>query len=297
MTDLPLALALTAGMLAAVNPCGFALLPAYLSLLVLGDDSPDGASAVGRALTATAAMTMGFTVVFGLFGLALTPVAGQIEQHLPWFTVAFGVLLAVVGLWLMTGRDLPALLPKPRRAPAVTRSIPSMALFGAAYALASLGCTIAPFLVIVMSAFRAGSVMDGVTRFAVYAAGMGLVVGAAAMAVALTRSSVVGRLRSLGAAASRLGGALVALVGSYVAYYGWYEARVMNGGPVADPVVEAGGTVQRWMAQGVYSVGPSVLAAVSVLLLAMGLAHHRGRRRRGTAGRERGISRTERSPR
>jgi cytochrome c biogenesis protein CcdA len=266
-------------------------------LLVLGDDSPDGASAVGRALTATAAMTMGFTVVFGLFGLALTPVAGQIEQHLPWFTVAFGVLLAVVGLWLMTGRDLPALLPKPRRAPAVTRSIPSMALFGAAYALASLGCTIAPFLVIVMSAFRAGSVMDGVTRFAVYAAGMGLVVGAAAMAVALTRSSVVGRLRSLGAAASRLGGALVALVGSYVAYYGWYEARVMNGGPVADPVVEAGGTVQRWMAQGVYSVGPSVLAAVSVLLLAMGLAHHRGRRRRGTAGRERGINRTERSPR
>ena len=32
----PLLLALTAGMLGAVNPCGFALLPAYLSLLVAG---------------------------------------------------------------------------------------------------------------------------------------------------------------------------------------------------------------------------------------------------------------------
>jgi cytochrome c-type biogenesis protein len=34
MTGAELALALGAGMLAAVNPCGFALLPAYLSLLV-----------------------------------------------------------------------------------------------------------------------------------------------------------------------------------------------------------------------------------------------------------------------
>jgi cytochrome c-type biogenesis protein len=31
------ALALGAGMLAALNPCGFALLPAYLTLLVTGD--------------------------------------------------------------------------------------------------------------------------------------------------------------------------------------------------------------------------------------------------------------------
>jgi len=48
-----LALALAAGMLAAVYPCGFALLPAYLTLLVLGDDSPGPARAVGRALALT----------------------------------------------------------------------------------------------------------------------------------------------------------------------------------------------------------------------------------------------------
>ena len=35
MGDVPLLLAVAAGVLAAVNPCGFALLPAYLSLLVL----------------------------------------------------------------------------------------------------------------------------------------------------------------------------------------------------------------------------------------------------------------------
>ena len=35
MTEGLLALALGAGMVAAINPCGFALLPAYLSLFVL----------------------------------------------------------------------------------------------------------------------------------------------------------------------------------------------------------------------------------------------------------------------
>ena len=49
-----LALAVAAGMLAAVNPCGFALLPAYLSVLVLGDDSPGPGRAVARALWLTA---------------------------------------------------------------------------------------------------------------------------------------------------------------------------------------------------------------------------------------------------
>ncbi|MDG4856683.1 hypothetical protein P8605_00620 [Streptomyces sp. T-3] len=55
MSDLPLAIALSAGMLAAVNPCGFALLPAYLSLLILGDDTPTKAVVNTRALAATAA--------------------------------------------------------------------------------------------------------------------------------------------------------------------------------------------------------------------------------------------------
>ncbi len=62
--------------------------------------------------------------------------------------------MAAAGAWLLAGRQPPALMPKVRRAPTVTRSVPSMALFGMAYATASLGCTIAPFLAIVVSAFR-----------------------------------------------------------------------------------------------------------------------------------------------
>lgn len=280
MPDLPLALALTAGMLAAVNPCGFALLPAYLSLLVLGDDSPSRAVAIGRALTATAAMTAGFAALFGIFGLAVQPVAGQVQQHLPWFTIAFGLLMAGAGAWLLAGRRLPSPAPKVRRAPGLTRSVPSMALFGMAYAAASLGCTIAPFLAIVVSAVRSGSTGEGVALFVAYAAGMGLIVGAASLTVALTRTTAVTRLRRLGAAAPRLGGALLLLVGAYVAYYGWYEIRVQRDPATRDPVIDAAGALQRTIADALDTVGPAGVAALFAALLVTAVALARLRRAR-----------------
>ena len=52
-------LAFAAGMIAALNPCGFAMLPAYLALVVNGEQT-SRPRAVGQALTATAAMAVGF---------------------------------------------------------------------------------------------------------------------------------------------------------------------------------------------------------------------------------------------
>ncbi|WP_328863176.1 cytochrome c biogenesis CcdA family protein [Streptomyces sp. NBC_00306] len=286
MADLPLALALAAGMLAAVNPCGFALLPAYLSLLVLGDRIPTRTVAVGRALAATAAMTIGFAALFGVFGLAVQPVAGQVQKHLPWFTIVFGILMAGAGAWLLAGRQLPSPAPKLRRAPNVTRSVPAMVLFGVAYATASLGCTIAPFLAIVVSAFRSGSTGEGIVLFAAYAGGMGLIVGAASLTVALTRATAVTRLRRLGAVAPRLGGGLLLLVGAYVAYYGWYELRVQRDPATQDPVIDAAGAVQRTIAAAVDAVGPAVIAGVfaGLLIAAVALVHLRRARRARAKG-------------
>jgi cytochrome c-type biogenesis protein len=93
MTEAELALALGAGMLAAVNPCGFALLPAYLSLLVLGDDSLSRWVAVRRALALTAAMTAGFVAVFGILGLVISPIASAVQRYLPWATVVVACAL------------------------------------------------------------------------------------------------------------------------------------------------------------------------------------------------------------
>lgn len=251
-----LSLALAAGMLAAVNPCGFALLPAYLSVLVLGDDSPSTGRAVGRALALTGWMTVGFVAVFGIFGLAISPVASQLQQYLPWFTVVFGVAVAMAGLWLLAGRELPRLRLGPGSGKAVTRSAPAMIGFGASYATASLTCSIAPFLALVVTSFRAGSTAEGVALYVAYAVGMGLLVGVAAVAVALARRGLVTGLRRSGRWVPRVAGLLLLAVGAYVAWYGAWELRVLGGDDPADPVIEAAARIQRTLADWVRTLTP-----------------------------------------
>jgi cytochrome c-type biogenesis protein len=266
MLDGAAAIALGAGMLAALNPCGFALLPAYLTLLVTGDQ-PNRMVAVLRALKMTAAMTAGFLVVFAAFGFLIAPVASSAQRYLPWVTVVVGILLLAAGLWLLAGRTLPG--PKPQlggKGP-ITGSVRSMFGFGVSYAAASLTCTIAPFLAVVVSAFRADSVLAGSALFLLYGAGMGLVVGTAALSVALAQQSLVRGARRLGRLVPTAGGVLLVLVGAYVAYYGWWEIRVLRGGPTADPVIETAAAVQQTLANAVASVG-----VVGFLLALAGLA-------------------------
>ena len=97
------ALAVSAGAIAAFNPCGFALLPAYLALF-LGE--PTGRrAAVSRALGVGLAVTVGFVLVFGVAGLLVTVLAIGLGDWLSFVTIASGVLLVAVGLLLLSGRE------------------------------------------------------------------------------------------------------------------------------------------------------------------------------------------------
>ncbi|MEV4544407.1 cytochrome c biogenesis CcdA family protein [Micromonospora echinaurantiaca] len=273
MPDAPYGLALGAGLLAAVNPCGFALLPAYLSVLVLGD-GPAAARApfapIGRALALTGAMTVGFVAVFGTFGLLAAPAADAVARRLPWVSILIGLALVAAGGWLLAGRQLPTFAPRLATGPMVRRRFTSMVLFGAAYAIASLGCTIGPFLAVVVAGFRAGSALSGVGLFLAYALGMGLAVGIAALAVALARESLVRRTRRAAPLLGRLAGLLLVLTGCYVAWYGWYEIRLFAGaGGVDDPVIDAAGTIQTTISGWLAELGPGTVAAVALVLLAL----------------------------
>lgn len=279
MADGSYGLALGAGLIAAVNPCGFALLPAYLSLLVVGDDQPGRARAVGRALLLTAAMSAGFAGVFAVFGLAIAPAASGIQRHLPWFTLGLGLLLVLVGGLMAAGRSvgLPHLPARwvparwRRRGPRpLNRSFWSMAGFGAAYATASLTCTVAPFLAVVVAGFRGDSTWTGIGLLLTYAAGMSLVVGTAAVAVALARNGIVRGLRRSAAWLPRATGAVLALAGAYVAYYGWWELRVLDGADPDDPVISTAASVQRWLADLVDSIGPRGWIAAALAVIAAG---------------------------
>ncbi len=232
-----LALALLAGAVAAFNPCGFALLPAYLGLLVAAPE-PDRVAAAGRAARFTLGMTTGFVVVFGLVGLVLSPLVASLQRYLPVLTVVIGVVLVLGGVWLLAGRSL-AVPGLAGRGTAPTWRWTTQVGFEMSFALASLSCTLAPFLSVAAGSLRAGGPLGISLTFLVYAVGMGTVVLALSLAVALARTSLVASMRRAGALITRASGVLLVLAGGYVAWYGWFEIRVLAGQPATDAVVSA----------------------------------------------------------
>ncbi len=274
-----LLVAVVAGMVATVNPCGFAMLPAYLALVVTGASEQSRARSLTRAVVSSAMMTLGFVTVFGLFGLAFSVVASSVQRYLPFVTVLIGLVLVVVGVLLLLGREITVLVPKPAKG-APNRHVGSMFGYGVAYAIASLSCTIGPFLAVAGSTLRSGEVLDGVAAFLAYAVGMGLVVTSLAVATALASDVVTRRARSLLPHVSRLGGVLLVLVGLYVAYYGVYELRLFFGdADPADPVVDAAGRLQGLFADWFTTIGPVPFVVVLGALVAGGVVLVRRRSR------------------
>lgn len=260
-----IAFAMAAGLVAALNPCGFALLPGYLALVVAGEGraSRSRIAAVGRALAATAVMAAGFLVVFGSFALILAPFTAVIQQYLPIFTIVIGAALVLLGLWMLSGREVNVLMPKSRGG-APTARLGSMFGYGVAYAVASLSCTIGPFLAVTGSTFRTGSVLDGIVAYLAYAAGMTLLVGVLATAIALAAAPVTTWLRGATGYLTRIGGALLVVAGVYVSYYGLYELRVNRGGDAGDPIIEAAARVQQAMSSTVDALGTLPITVILV---------------------------------
>ncbi|GAA4895062.1 cytochrome c biogenesis CcdA family protein [Actinomycetospora straminea] len=277
-----MAFALAAGLVAALNPCGFAMLPAYLALVVLGNDPSEARRGRGgvvlRALVATGLMTVGFLVVFGAFGAVVAPFASSLQRYLPAVTVVIGVVMVILGVWLLTGRELIGLLPRSGRG-APTGRLSSMFGYGVAYAIASLSCTIGPFLAVTTSSFATGSVIGAVAGFLAYGLGMALVVGVLAVTVALAGYGAATRARRLLPYVNRVAGALLVVVGLYVGYYGVYELRLFfGGGSAQDPVVGAAGAIQQTLSGWVDAVGALPLAAALVVLVVGAALVHRRRR-------------------
>ncbi|MEJ2851858.1 MULTISPECIES: cytochrome c biogenesis CcdA family protein [unclassified Saccharothrix] len=267
-----LLLAVVAGMVATVNPCGFAMLPAYLALVVHGDRESGWGGAVGRALGAAAVMTAGFVVVFGVFGLVIAPLAASVQRFLPFITVLIGATLVVFGVLLVLGKTITLMVPKPTRG-APTARLGSMFGYGVAYAIASLSCTIGPFLALVGTTLGSADVFAGLAAFVAYALGMGLVVGVLAVGATLTDNVIATRARSLLPRISRIGGVLLVAVGLYVAYYGVYELRLFFGdADPADPVVDFAAGIQGALVDALTAVGPWPFVGALVVLVFVGVA-------------------------
>lgn len=157
-STLPLGYAFGAGMVAAVNPCGLALLPAYLGLYLRdsGTSKSRTGQSLARAIKVSAAMTTGFVLLFGVAGLVLSAAASALVEYVPWLGLAVGVLLVVVGGRMLGGAELHTTLggSLADRVSGSTRvpGVRGFIAYGVAYGAASLSCTLPIFITVVASA-------------------------------------------------------------------------------------------------------------------------------------------------
>jgi cytochrome c biogenesis protein CcdA len=277
VVDAPLAYAFALGMVALVNPCGFAMLPAYLGFF-LGLDAEDDrlgrVQALNRAQLVGLSLSLGFLTVFGALGLVFASLYSSIAGWLPWVTMAIGLGLVGLGVAMVGGLQVTVSLPKLERGTG-SRQVASMYLFGVSYAVASLSCTIGLFLGAAGVAASGASFASRLASFLSYGAGMGLLATVLTLAMALGRRRVVARFRMLLPRLQVFSGGILLVVGAYVAYYGWWSLHPVDRplGPVG-PVEDLQQVLSNLLSDRAVPLG-WLFVAINAALVAWGWAERR----------------------
>lgn len=220
-----LATAFAAGLVATINPCGFAMLPAYLGFL-LGEQRTGGS---GRVARVGVAVSVGFVSVFLIAGVIITAGVRTVVGLLPWLAALIGAGLIVVGLGQLLGKRLLPSIYGPSRA-SKNATVRGMVGFGASYGVASLSCTLPIFLSLVAGSVAGAGFAQAVATFAAYGIGMTLAVMTLTVAIATGRDRLISRIRPLARRLDLISGWFLLVAGGFII---WYWATVLSSGAVA----------------------------------------------------------------
>ena len=225
-TLIPLGFAFAAGMVSAVNPCGFAMLPAYMGLYLGSEETTERSWAtlirLRRALFVGLVVTAGFILLFGVVGLAISAGAQPLVKYFAWIGLGIGVLLAIAGAWMVAGGNLYAGFAERisvRMGNAGQQGTRGYFAFGLGYGTASLSCTLPIFLTVVGTTLTLGTILDSTFQFVLYGMGMGLVILVLTLSMAVFKSALVGRVRKVLPYIQPISAVLLLVAGAYIVFY------------------------------------------------------------------------------
>lgn len=231
---LPFGYAFGAGMVSAVNPCGFAMLPVYLSLYLGADNNDFRKRSFGvrliKSFWIALVVTAGFSLLFGLVGAAVSAGGSFLMEIMPWFSVVIGAGLFLLGCWILLGNNLSfhfvlslaAKIGDPRKI-----SVLGFFLFGLAFGATSLSCTLPIFIMVVGSSVAAGDFAEGVKHFLSFILGMGSIIQLLTLGIAVIKEGVVlGTLQKMLPYVNKVSAFLLIAAGAYIVYY-WLTSGLL----------------------------------------------------------------------
>ena len=222
----PLGFAFAVGMVSAVNPCGFAMLPAYLGLYLGANDQSDAGrnpfQQVLKGLEIGSAVTLGLVVLFGIAGTIIALGFHSVGSVLAWLGLGIGIILTVTGAWLVGGGKLYtgfAAQAASRIGDPGQVNVKGYFLFGISYGIASLSCTLPIFLSVIGTSFAASTILTSLSQFLLYGMGMGVVIMVLTLGVAFFKSAMLGTIRKVLPYVGPIGSWLMVIAGAYIVFY------------------------------------------------------------------------------
>jgi len=221
-----LAFSFSAGVAAFFNPCGFALLPSYVSYYLGTNEEGSTADKLGmlQGLVLGLTVSAGFLVVFSLIGVVLSLVGGLVARFLPWVAALIGVALVVLGFLMLLGRSitlpwhLDGLVQAQLKEHQKQQGLVFYFFYGMSYALASISCTIPIFIVIVAQAFSLGT-LNGLVNFAAYGLGMAAMMVALSLTMSVSKQAIKRYFQPLMRVMQPLSAVVLIAAGGYLVYY------------------------------------------------------------------------------
>ena len=265
-----LSFAFATGLVAAFNPCGFAMLPAYLSYFVSleSDEEAHISKNILRGLIVGLTLTVGFVLFFGVVGILASTIISQgaIQSRLSWATFIIGILMVPLGVAMLFGYEPKLLVPRLNKG-GTSRQLPSIFLFGVSFAVVSLGCTAPLFFATVVSSFESRNVWEGTLVFLTYGGGMSLIVMILTLATAMARNEVATSMRRVLPYVSKISGGFLVLAGGFLILYGWWEIQVLRGNFGSNWFVDTSQMFQTNLTNWLGDVGETRVAIAIALIL------------------------------
>lgn len=278
MIEAPLGLAFAAGLVATLNPCGFAMLPAFLSYFMGLEESGGtdtdqaGGTALAEALRVGAVVSLGFLAVFGVTGLLINAGVRSIIDWIPYMALIIGLVMVGLGVAMFRGYQLNVGFLK-FNAGGTSRDTGSVFSFGVSYALASLSCTLPVFLSVVVGSIAGTNFLSGFLTYVAYGLGMSALLTTVTLAVALAKQRVVKGIRSMLRYVQKVSAGFVIVAGIYITWF-WLDNLSSDAGEqgAAARFVEGwSASITTWVQAnsgtlGVLAVGSVAITALWIVL-------------------------------
>ncbi len=247
--------AFSAGAISFLNPCGFAMLPAYISYfiestikqhslsnLAQSSNVRSGSGKISRlildrkmgvGISIGIIITVAFVTIFGLTGLAISAAGTGITKYFPWIAVMSGIVIIGIGVSNILGKTFHINIPLPKGL--VSTNIGNnngkssnknnkltylkFFLFGIGYSIASLSCTLPVFLLVVFQGISTGGLLDGFLVFLLYALGMGIIMTGISLAISISNQPFMRLMAKLSSKINVITSIILIGAGLYLLYY------------------------------------------------------------------------------